>query len=80
MIWYVVTCAVLSAVDMTFTRKNILKAVWEVEDDDDLGRRLGLGSNEMKFRDSSRVILAKGRRRISIMPWTMTQQPHGEEL
>ena len=35
-------CAVLSAVDMTFTRKNVLRAVWEVENDDGLGASLGV--------------------------------------
>ena len=32
----------LSAVDMTFTRKNVLRAVWEVEDADWLGYLLGV--------------------------------------
>ena len=32
----------LSAVDMTFTRKNVLRAVWEVKDDDELGYYLGI--------------------------------------
>ena len=32
----------LSAVDMTFTRKNVLRAVWEVEDDEGLGWWLGV--------------------------------------
>ena len=39
---YVLNCAVLSAVDMTFTRKNVLRAVWEVEDAEELGYRLGV--------------------------------------
>ena len=32
----------LSAVDMTFTRKNVLRAVWEVEDAELLGYWLGV--------------------------------------
>ena len=32
----------LSAVDMTFTRKNVLRAVWEVENDEVLGSWLGV--------------------------------------
>ena len=32
----------LSAVDMTFTRKNVLRAVWEVENDEGLGDLLGV--------------------------------------
>ena len=32
----------LSAVDMTFTRKNVLRAVWEVEDAESLGIELGV--------------------------------------
>ena len=39
---YVLNCAVLSAVDMTFTRKNVLRAVWEVKNDERLGRWLGV--------------------------------------
>ena len=67
----------VSVVDMTFTRKNVLRAVWEVKDDDRLGHWLGVP--KLKLRDSSQVILKKGRRRISIMLWTMTQKHHGEE-
>ena len=32
----------LSAVDMTFTRKNVLRAVWEVENAERLGNLLGV--------------------------------------
>ena len=42
MIWYVVTAFCVIAVDMTFTRKNVLRAVWEVKDVDLLGDCLGV--------------------------------------
>ena len=35
-------CAVISAVGMTFTTMNVLRAVREVEDTDGLGHRLGV--------------------------------------
>ena len=37
-----VNCAVFSAVDMTFTTKNVQRAVREVKDTDKLGRWLGV--------------------------------------
>ena len=36
----------LSAVDMTFTRKNVLRAVWEVKDAESLGLWLGVAHSK----------------------------------
>ena len=37
----------LSAVDMTFTRKNVLRAVWEVENAERLGFWLGVPQSKL---------------------------------
>ena len=50
---YVLNCAVLSAVDMTFTRKNVLRAVWEVEDAEELGGWLGVPPSKRDRQFSS---------------------------
>ena len=61
------------------TRKDVLRAVWEVEDADWLGLLLGVPPSK---RDEIKRQFSQKRKKayISIMPWTVTQQPHGEVL
>ena len=71
-------CAVISAVGMTFTTINVLRAVREVEDTDELGLWLGVPESKREEIRSQLSSVVQQRKALTTISLKMIPNRHGE--